>query len=74
MDLIGQEMSTRKRFNAPEVKVVLDSQDDDTVTKLIKGVIKEAIIVDPTKRLTAEEVLKKLNEVRFHYILHQRSR
>ncbi len=63
---IGQEMNTRKEYNAPDVKVVVVSQEDDSITKLIKDVIKGAIAMDPMQRLTAQDVLQKLNHVCYH--------
>ncbi len=61
---IGQEMNTRKKYKAPDVKVVVVSEDDDPITKLIKEVIRGAVAVDPKQRLTAQDVLQKLKEVK----------
>ncbi len=63
MDLIGHEMWTRKRFGAAPLQVIVDSQDDDLITKSLKEIIKGAIIMDPQERLTAQDVLDKLNHV-----------
>ena len=57
-------MEERNRFRQPQINVVVCREGEDPITSGIKHVIQKMICYMPHERLTAQELLEQLTQLK----------